>query len=76
MIPDIEKATLQDIKAFQEEKLQQLLLYLNNHSAYYQELFKSHDISISSIKTIEDLVKIPVTTKDDLQQHNDAFLCV
>ena len=76
MIPKIEQASKAEIKAFQEEKLSALLQYLNTNSAYYQRLFKSHDIVVDTIKTIEDLAKIPVTTKDDLQKYNDDFLCV
>ena len=76
MIPEIELASQEAIKSFQEVKLQDLLGYLNLHSAYYQNVFKTHKIDVSQIKTLEDLTKIPVTTKDDLQLHNDAFLCV
>ena len=39
-------------------------------------MFQQHNIDISTIKTLEDLTKIPVTTKDDLQVYNDDFLCV
>ncbi|MFI5158816.1 MAG: phenylacetate--CoA ligase family protein [Sphingobacteriales bacterium] len=62
--------------ATQEQKLQELLVYLNNNSPFYQELFAKHCIEISAIKTIADLASIPTTTKDDLQQRNNDFLCV
>lgn len=76
MIPQIEKASPADIKVFQENRLKELLIYLNSNSRYYSQLFKKHNIDVSSIKTIEDLVNIPITTKDDLQANNDDFLCV
>lgn len=76
MIPKIEQASTEEIKAFQEEKLAFLLEYLNKNSTYYKGVFKSHDIDINTIKTLEDLSKIPVTTKDELQKYNDDFLCV
>src|SRR5690554_4893437 len=76
MIPEIEKASAQDIKAFQEEKLRDLLQYLNTHSPYYKRVFKEQHIDINSIQTLEDLTKIPTTTKDQLQQYNNDFLCV
>ncbi|WP_053970658.1 phenylacetate--CoA ligase family protein [Mangrovimonas sp. ST2L15] len=76
MIPEIEKASVQNIKAFQEAKLQELLPYLKEHSTYYQRLFAGQNIDIEQIKTLEDLAKIPVTSKDDLQKYNDDFLCV
>ncbi|MDY7393838.1 AMP-binding protein [Aureibaculum sp. 2210JD6-5] len=76
MIPEIEQQATSDIKRFQEGKLKDLLGYLNAHSAYYQEVFQQHNINISNINTLQDLTQLPVTTKDDLQLHNDDFLCV
>ncbi|WP_417238244.1 phenylacetate--CoA ligase family protein [Bizionia sp.] len=76
MIPKIEQATKSEIKIFQEEKLAELLVYLQEKSSYYQQVFKKHNLAISSIKTLEDLTKIPTTSKDQLQAYNDEFLCV
>lgn len=76
MIPKIELATLAEIKALQERKLQQALAYVNAHSPYYQRLFAERNIDISRIKTLEDLALLPVTTKEDLQKSNDDFMCV
>ncbi|MGY0391051.1 phenylacetate--CoA ligase family protein [Bizionia sp. KMM 8389] len=76
MIPDIEKASAEAIKSFQEDKLQMLLAYLQEHSSYYQRVFKDHNIHLSTIRTLEDLAKIPTTSKDQLQAYNQDFLCV
>lgn len=76
MIPEIEKASPETIKSFQEEKLQTLLGYLKDNSTYYQQVFKKKNIDIASIKTLEDLTQIPTTSKDQLQAYNDEFLCV
>lgn len=76
MIPTIEKQSETVIKQFQEEKLVELMQYLNNNSAYYQRVFSKNGIKVSDIRKIEDLQQIPVTTKDDLQQFNDDFICV
>ncbi|QBA22050.1 phenylacetate--CoA ligase family protein [Chryseobacterium indologenes] len=74
--PSIEKAGIQEIKLFQEEKLRELLIYLETHSPFYQKLFKENNISIEDIRTLEDLQKIPTTTKNDLQQYNHDFFCI
>lgn len=74
--PPIEFSTANDIKALQEEKLQELLRYLNTHSAFYKNLFKEKGIAIDTIKKIEDLQHLPVTVKDDLHMHNDQFYCI
>jgi len=75
-IPEIETKSKEEIKRFQEGKLSEVLEYLQAHSLFYQDMFKKHHIDISKIKTLEDLTKIPVTTKDDLQKRNKDFLCV
>ena len=76
MIPEIEKKSKEEIKQLQEEKLQELLLYISTKSPFYKKMFKENSIDISTIKKLEDLPKIPVTTKEDLQQCNDEFFCV
>ncbi|MCQ2370295.1 MAG: AMP-binding protein [Paludibacteraceae bacterium] len=72
---NIEFATAFEIKAFQEQKLREQLEYLQNHSPFYQRLFKTNGIDINAIRTLEDLTKIPFTEKSDLHQYNDDFLC-
>lgn len=76
MIPKIEKSSIAEIKAFQVEKLKETLHYLNENSPFYKRVFKENNIQISEIKTLEDIQKIPVTTKDHLQQFNNDFICV
>lgn len=75
-VPEIEKQSQAEITAFQEEKLREVLAYVNEHSAFYKRLFKEHNINVSAIKTLSDLTKLPTTCKDDLQRNNDAFRCV
>lgn len=76
MIPEIETKSREEIKAFQEAKLQELLIYLSEKSPFYSERFIENRIDISSVKKLEDLIKIPVTTKDDLQKRSKDFICV
>jgi len=74
--PSIERSDIREIKKFQEQKLQELLVYLEKKSTFYQKVFRENNINISDIRTLEDLRKIPTTTKNDIQQHNDDFFCV
>jgi len=76
MIPEIELASKADIDTFQVEQLKGLLEYLNTNSTFYKHLFETHQINIESINSLEDLTTIPTTTKEDLQLHNDDFICV
>ncbi|HSH50094.1 MAG TPA: AMP-binding protein [Bacteroidales bacterium] len=77
MFPEnIDYKSKQEIKTYQEQKLQKILQYVNQNSKFYQELFKKNNIDISSIKTLDDLQKLPFTEKDDLHKRNDDFICV
>jgi len=64
------------VKIIQEQKLQELLLFLSQRSPFYKELFAKHKIDIKTIKTQSDLSRIPTTSKEDLQQRSEDFLCV
>ena len=68
--------TIDKVKTTQEQKLRELLVHLNANSPFYKELFATHHIDIQDIKTLEDITKLPTTTKEDLQQRNNDFLCV
>jgi phenylacetate-CoA ligase len=74
--PEAAFKSKEEIKQIQEKKLQETVSYLNGHSPFYKELFTQARFNVKGIKTIEDLSAIPITIKENLQQHNDAFLCV
>lgn len=76
LYPTIEKSDLESIKIFQESKLKELLIYLKSNSPFYQKLFNENKIDINEIKTLEDLTKIPTTSKNDIQANNQDFFCV
>ncbi len=76
MKPTIEFDSLTAIQRYQENLLQGQLLYLQQHSPFYQKLFKDNQIEVGGIQSLHDLERIPFTSKDDLQRSNDAFLCV
>lgn len=75
-IPEIEKESAGKIRAFQEKALLNQLQYLRVNSRFYQELFRIHSIDIDKIKTLDDLMLIPVTQKEDLQNNTSDFICV
>jgi phenylacetate-CoA ligase len=75
-IPEIEKKSITEIKSFQEGRLKETLYYLQRNSAYYKRVFEENLIDPDKINHLEDLLQIPVTTKDQLQEHTDSFLCI
>lgn len=76
MLPSIETRPLDEIKELQEKLLVQHMRYLQQNSRFYQHVFAKHHIDSESIRSLEDLVHIPVTTKQDVQAHNADFICV
>ena len=66
----------EEIRSFQEARLHEAIDYAYTNSAFYHELFDSCKIRPADIRTIEDLRRLPVTTKQDLQLRNKDFLCV
>ena len=73
---DIEFESIERIRDYQEELLRKQIGYLAAHSPYYQRMFAEHDIDPTTIRTIDDLQRLPFTEKKDLQLYNDDFLCV
>ena len=73
---EIETRTQTEIKAFQEGRLRELVRYVADRSPFYKPHFRQHNIDPAMIQNLDDLRRIPVTTKDHLQRNNWDFLCV
>lgn len=68
--------TSDEIRSFQEERLRETMAYVAAHSPYYQALFEREGIDPATIRTLDDLRRLPLTTKEDLQLHGEEFVCV
>lgn len=68
--------TSDEIRCFQEERLREMVAYVAAHSPYYKALFEREGIDPASIRTLDDLRRLPLTTKEDLQLHGEEFVCV
>ncbi|AKL98496.1 phenylacetate--CoA ligase family protein [Endomicrobium proavitum] len=58
---------LQDLKNLQSERLANLVKYVYKNSPVYKKRIDESGFSPSSIKTIDDITKLPFTTKDDMR---------
>lgn len=65
---ELETMPRKDLDRFQLERLKQTIGFAGQ-SQYYKSLFKEYGINANSIKSIEDISKIPFTTKEDLRGH-------
>lgn len=72
---DIEFKSAEQIREFQEMLLIKQLIYLGEHSPYYQRMFGENGIDLSSIRHLDDLQKLPFTEKKDLQLFGNDFVC-
>jgi len=57
-----------------EEQLRNIISYAYNHMPYYKELLTNLNISVNDIKTIKDLQKLPILTKEIIKINHNAFI--
>ena len=66
--PELETMPVEDLRRLQLERLQQTVRHCMN-SPFYQEKFAELGITPDDIQSLDDLKKLPFTTKDDLREH-------
>ncbi|MBE6685677.1 MAG: phenylacetate--CoA ligase [Ruminococcaceae bacterium] len=65
--PEIETASVEEIKALQSEKLVKQVKRVYENVKYYRDLMDEKGVTPDDIKGIEDLHKLPFLTKADLR---------
>ncbi len=68
--PEIECASVEEIKAIQSEKLVKQVKHVYENVEYYRNLMDEKGVKPEDIKSIDDLHKLPFLTKADLR---DAY---
>ena len=66
--PELETLDRQGIEALQLERLQKTVKHCMN-SPFYKKRFEENGLTPESIRSLEDLQKIPFTTKQDLRDN-------
>jgi phenylacetate-CoA ligase len=64
----IETMEKNEIAKMQNEKLQKQISYVYYKSPFYQKKFKEAGVKPEQIKNVDDLLKLPFTTKDELRE--------
>jgi phenylacetate-CoA ligase len=72
-LKDMQNWPKNKIYNFQLQKLKKLLVHSYKNVPYYKELFDKNNIHPKDIKKLEDLQKIPITTKEDLLKNFNKF---
>lgn len=73
-IPEMNTWSKEKIRAWQEEKLQQLVNQAYNHTVYWRRVFDNLDLKPSDIRRMDDLKKLPVLTKAEIRVHYDEII--
>lgn len=63
---DIETMPRQELRQLQLQKLKKTIA-IAMHSPYYKQVFQAHGITPDSIQTLDDIRRIPFTTKADMR---------
>lgn len=62
------------LRIYQEKKLRSIVKYAYNFVPFYHDKFKKYGINPNDIKTLEDLNKLPVVSKEEVRQKDPANL--
>ena len=66
--PEIECASREQIRAWQDERLVKTVHHVYKNVPYYRNLMDQKGVTPENIKSVDDLHKLPFLTKDDLRE--------
>lgn len=66
--PDIETASVEEIRKIQNEKIVKQVKHVYENMEYYRKLMDEKGVKPEDIKSVDDIKKLPFLTKDDLRE--------
>ena len=66
--PEIETASREQIRAWQDERLVKQVKHVWDNVPYYRKKMEEKGVTPEDIKSVDDLHKLPFVTKDDLRE--------
>lgn len=66
--PEIECASREQIRAWQDERLVKTVHHVYEHVPYYRNLMEKQGVTPEDIRSVDDLHKLPFLTKEDLRE--------
>jgi phenylacetate-CoA ligase len=67
----VETMDLDELRSLQEGKLRKQIQYVYEKSKFYQRKFKEVGLVPGDIRSVQDLKKVPFTTKDELRESQE-----
>ena len=65
----IECMSRDEMRELQSEKLKKIVAHAYNNSPFYKRRFDEHGVRPEDIRSIDDIVKLPFTVKQDLRDN-------
>lgn len=66
--PEIERASREQIIAWQNERLVKTVKHVYDNVPYYRKMMEERGVTPADVQSVEDLHKLPFLTKDDLRE--------
>lgn len=69
-----ENQNIETLKEFQNRELRKLISYVVKEIPYYRDVFNKLNLTANDIQTVEDLVKLPILTKEIIRKDPNRFI--
>jgi len=73
-LEETEKWSIDELKSYQNEQLVKIIQNAYDNVEYYNKLMNDNKITTEDIRCIEDLHKLPITTKNDIRKNIKSFI--
>lgn len=73
-IQDMNTWSREKIRVWQEKQLQRIVNQAYNHTIYWKRVFDERGLKPEDIRTLSNLQKLPVLTKDEIRAHYDEMV--
>jgi len=73
---DLDKVTRADFEQYQLFQFRKQMRYVEENSPFYRNRFREAGICADDIRSIQDLVRVPMTTPEDMAEEPLHFLAV
>jgi phenylacetate-CoA ligase len=70
--PRLERASRADMRRLQTRRLREQVAHAARHSPFYRKKLRGARVDPARIRTLDDLVRLPFTTKDELKDDQAA----
>ena len=73
-IEKIQFYSRRELDIYQNYKFRKLILHAFNNVRFYRKWFRTHNLNHNDFKTVSDIKKLPILTKDIIRQNFDDFI--